>query len=272
MMASVNISGIENNSYNNALRKYRRDKENNRNFSPRKAALLKKNQSAAANFISVSEKSQSNNDSHNNRDLVPCYTSQEHPDDIVKQLPPCPFDILPTISGSDGNNSQNSSLLSADKIKSGSAAFTLEIKPKNNNFENNNDRPELSTKILGFSADDSHLTAEEMKLKLREKDPKKYNEAQNQISKYNDNTYDENPKQNNIENANQLLKNYSVQENRLSRIEDRLENLVEQVNNIGDTLRTEITAFIAEQSPKSENNNNCVSRGDEQSSDPEATK
>merc|ERR1712176_1033583 len=48
MMASVNISGIENNSYNNALRKYRRDKENNPQLpilSPSKKILKKvKNQ------------------------------------------------------------------------------------------------------------------------------------------------------------------------------------------------------------------------------------
>merc|ERR1712176_1069441 len=65
MMASVNISGIENNSYNNALRKYRRDKENNRSFTPRKAALLKKNQSAAANFVSVKENFEKSQESNN---------------------------------------------------------------------------------------------------------------------------------------------------------------------------------------------------------------
>lgn len=247
MMASVNISGIENASHNNALRKYRREKELSRNLPPRKAKL-KKNQSAAANFISSKD---------NNRDLKPSYTSLENPNDIVKQLPPSPFDILPTISDSEGGQEQEQEQDKSyedSSSKNEKSAFTLEIgksklreegEEENEEGEEEQPRPrEISNKLLGFSAEDSHLTAQEMKEKLYAEDPVRYEKM---ILEQNSTKLKNNKEKENQRSKSNLVKAYSSQETRLLQIEDRLDNLVDQVNKIGDTLRNEITAFLSDQ-------------------------
>ena len=199
--------------------------------------------------------------SGSNRDLTPTYKSQENPNDIYSNLPPSSFDV-PMEARSQSNFSATPK-----------NTLTAELSIKSSDNYQSPCEPEIDIKNFGFTAEDSHQNAVQMKSILSSTLPEKYkslssikidspkneNEILEKIVKNSSSSTttktkrktcsthsvsEEKSSNHNAESSNFLNIIKDKHNHRLTSIENRLDGLDTEIRKISDHLKDDLSDLL----------------------------
>ena len=192
------------------------------------------------------------------RDLTPTYKSQENPNDIYSNLPPSSFDV-PMEARSQSNFSATPK-----------NTLTAELSIKSSDNYQSPCEPEIDIKNFGFTAEDSHQNAVQMRSILSSTLPEKYKSLssikidspknENEILEKNvknssttktkrkicsTHSIDgEKSADHNVESSNFLNIIKDKHNNRLTSIENRLDGLDTEIRKISDHLKDDLSDLL----------------------------